>query len=131
MNFVAFKLIVECHTAIGQYLPLLRALGPAFDLPFRGQLVDLPSRGSLDAVFVAFYTTRTLFSPSSRHLCLGCSRPLNMDAPSCQVEGPPLGIVAKGPPMILQVSPLPSSSDREEYFYNPSANVDRGPFAAA
>jgi hypothetical protein len=54
-----------------------------------------------------------------------------MDAPSCSVEGPPLGTVAKGPPMILQVSSLPGSSDREEYFYNPFADVDCGNFAAA
>jgi hypothetical protein len=33
--------------------------------------------------------------------------------------------------MILQVSPLPSSSNQEEYFYDPSADIDRGPFAAA
>ena len=33
--------------------------------------------------------------------------------------------------MILQVSPLPSSSNREEYFYNPSAYVNCRNFAAA
>ncbi len=33
--------------------------------------------------------------------------------------------------MILQVAPMPSSSDWEEYFYDPSADVDCGPFAAA
>jgi hypothetical protein len=33
--------------------------------------------------------------------------------------------------MILQVSPLPGSSDREEYFYDPSADVDCQNFAAA
>jgi hypothetical protein len=72
--------------------------------------VDLPSHGSLNIV---------------------SSRPLHMDTPSCQVEGPPPGVVAECPPMILQVSPLPSSSNREEYFYNPSADVDHGSFAAA
>jgi hypothetical protein len=54
-----------------------------------------------------------------------------MDAPSRQVEGLPPGMVAKGPLMILQVSPLPSSFDREEYFYDPSADTDCGNFAAA
>jgi hypothetical protein len=33
--------------------------------------------------------------------------------------------------MILQVSPLPSSSDQEEYFYDLSTNIDCRPFAAA
>ncbi len=54
-----------------------------------------------------------------------------MDAPSHSAEGLPPGAVAEGPPMILQVSPLPGSSNQEEYFYNPSTDVDRGNFAAA
>jgi hypothetical protein len=61
-----------------------------------------------------------------------------MDAPSVDVLAAPIGAVAEGPPkrpvgppMILQVSPLPGSTDREEYFYDPSADVDRGNFTAA
>jgi hypothetical protein len=33
--------------------------------------------------------------------------------------------------MILQVSPLPGSSDWEDYFYDPSADIDRRNFSAA
>jgi hypothetical protein len=36
-----------------------------------------------------------------------------------------------GVPMVLQVSPLPETSDPEEFFYNPFANVKAGDFAAA
>ncbi len=33
--------------------------------------------------------------------------------------------------LVLQVSPLPSYSDREEFFYNPSPYDRHGPIAAA
>jgi hypothetical protein len=34
-------------------------------------------------------------------------------------------------PLVLQVSPLPRSADREELFYNPSPDICNGPFATA
>jgi hypothetical protein len=34
-------------------------------------------------------------------------------------------------PLVLQVSPLPGSSDREDFFYNPSPDNCHGPIAAA
>jgi hypothetical protein len=54
-----------------------------------------------------------------------------MDKAALQVAVVPPGTVPISPPLILQVSPPPNSSDLEEYFYNPSANVNRGDFAAA
>jgi len=48
-----------------------------------------------------------------------------------QVAGVPTGATTMGPPVILQVSPTPDSSDPEEYFYGPSADLNRGDFAAA
>ena len=54
-----------------------------------------------------------------------------MDEAALQVMAVPPGAVPTGPPLILQVSPPPDFSDLEEYFYDASANVDRGDFAAA
>jgi hypothetical protein len=54
-----------------------------------------------------------------------------MDEAALQVAAVPPGTVPTGPPLILQVSPPPNSSDPEEYFYDASTNVDRGDFAAA
>ncbi len=34
-------------------------------------------------------------------------------------------------PLVLQVSPLPGSSDADKFFYNPFTNVESGDFAAA
>ncbi len=34
-------------------------------------------------------------------------------------------------PLVLQVSPLPGSSDQEEFFYNPSPDDHHGPIAVA
>jgi hypothetical protein len=54
-----------------------------------------------------------------------------MDEAALQVAVVPPGTVPTGPPLILQVSPPPNSSDPEEYFYDSSADVDCGDFAAA
>ena len=54
-----------------------------------------------------------------------------MDKAALQVAVVPRGAIPISPQLILQVSPPPNSSDLEEYFYDPSANVDRGDFAAA
>jgi hypothetical protein len=45
---------------------------------------------------------------------------------------PPCGTVPlNGGPFVLQVSPLPGSTDQEEFFYNPLADITQGAFAAA
>jgi hypothetical protein len=54
-----------------------------------------------------------------------------MDKAALQVAAVPPGTVPMGPPLILQVSPPPNSSDPKEYFHDASANVDCGEFAAA
>jgi hypothetical protein len=54
--------------------------------------------------------------------------PLLPGAMGCQLdEADPLPIV----PLVLQVSPLPGSSDPEEFFYDPSPDCLNGAFAAA
>jgi hypothetical protein len=54
-----------------------------------------------------------------------------MDEAALQVSAVPPGTVPMGPPLILQVSPPPDSSDPEEYFYDTPADVNRGDFAEA
>ncbi len=54
-----------------------------------------------------------------------------MDKAALQVAVVPPGPIPMGPPLILHVSPPPDSSDPEEYFYDASADVDHGDFAAA
>ena len=44
-----------------------------------------------------------------------------------QLYAAPLPII----PLILQVSPLPGSTDREECFYDPSPDIGNGPIATA
>jgi hypothetical protein len=54
-----------------------------------------------------------------------------MNEAALQVAAVPPGAIPTGPPLILQVSPPPNSSDPEDYFYKASTDVDRGDFAAA
>jgi hypothetical protein len=52
---------------------------------------------------------------------------LPADTMGGQLYAAPLPMVL----LVLQVSPLPGSTDQEEFFYNPSPDVGHGPIAAA
>jgi hypothetical protein len=55
-----------------------------------------------------------------------------MSAPTddALAQAPIAGCAAHEAPMILQVSPLPGTSDPEEFFYDPFANIKGRDFVA-
>jgi hypothetical protein len=47
------------------------------------------------------------------------------------IDPPPGTVPPNGRPFVLQASPLPGSTDQEEFFYDPLADITQGSFAAA